>query len=163
MRFSLYDRWGAYLRDLDGVLSASWAQEINGEDSLELEVLGDLSKGHRIVWRDATGTWHEHVVSSVDDTHDSDGPPTSKAWCELSTCELRGDYVVDKRPGVSSGGTSAREAMEAALGGTRWSVGTVDVSRRASASLYHQSAWRSVWARAPSHGRSRSAAYGLLS
>lgn len=143
-RIAVFDRFGGHLFDLADVLSATWVQEINGEDSVTVQTRQPLAKGMALVWRDATGRWHEHVVSSVDEEHSLDGGPLLTVWCELSTCELRGDYVVEERPGVQTGKASARTAMESALKSTRWAVGPVDVATLAGCSMYHESAWDAV-------------------
>lgn len=144
LRFTVFDRFGGHLFELTDVLACTWLQEVNGEDSLTVETRQPLAKGMRLVWMDATGRWHEHAVSSVEEVHGSGDVPVLSAWCELSTCELRGDYVVDKRPGVSTGKASARSAMESALESSRWQVGTVDVAALAGCSMYHESAWDAV-------------------
>ena len=74
VRFAVFDRWGAQLATLTDVLSAEWAEELNGEDTVSVETLWPLAKGQRIVWRDAWGEWHEHTVASVAQSHDGDGP-----------------------------------------------------------------------------------------
>ncbi len=142
-RFTVFDRHGSHLFDLaePDVLGAVWSQEINGEDSITLTCKRELSKGWRVVWRDARNAWHEHVVGSADAVHDSSGSPLWECWCELSSCDLRGDYVVNKRPGVGTGGTTAASALRDVLEHTLWEPGTVDVGGKASASLYHMSAW----------------------
>lgn len=142
-RLVLYDRWGTQISDVGGVIALTRTEEVNGEDSLTVTTTGQLSKGQRIVMRDRTGTWHEYVVSSLAETHDSSGSPAVEAWCESSVSELRGDYITDLRPGVSVP-CSARQAMEAALSPSRWEVGTVDVPGTAGASLYHVSSYKAL-------------------
>lgn len=136
MRFNLYDRFDRPLGVVNGLVSASHTDELNGEDSLTLVTVERcLSKGNRIIWRDRWGTWHEHIVSEVTDIH-TDGKLYFQAYCENSLVELMLDYVEDRRPQD----VSATVALERALSTSRWVVGTVDVTTIASASLYHVSA-----------------------
>ena len=135
VRFALFDRWGAQLRTLTDVASAVWTEELNGEDTLALKSAEPIEKGQRIVWCDGLGTWHEHTVASVEQSHDDDGLWYS-AVCENSVSELYGDWHSDRR----LQGATAQAALSAALEPTRWQVGTVSVPGTNSASFYRESA-----------------------
>lgn len=135
VRFVVFDRWGAQLATLTDVLSAEWAEELNGEDTVSIEALWPLAKGQRVVWRDAWGDWHEHTVASVTQSHDSDGPVVYSATCENSISELYGDYIMDKRPENQTASYSLTEAIR----GSRWAVGTVDVTGTNSVNFYRES------------------------
>lgn len=144
-RMTVFDRWGNFVSELSDVLAATWTQEINALSTLEIQTRQELQKGQRIVWRDDMLTWHEHIVTSTDYVHDSGDVPILTAYCVDSLSELSGDYIVDKRPGVSvQGGVGARVALESALEDTRWTVGTVEVATMDGQSLYHESAWDAV-------------------
>lgn len=134
MRFILLDRWGSQIRTITGISSATWTEELNGEDTLEIVTTCELAKGQRVVWCDQQGVWHEHIVASVTAEH-SGGAPSYAATCENSISELYGDWVSDKRP---SG--SASVALRAALETSRWTVGEVTVDGSHSASFYRTSA-----------------------
>lgn len=138
-RFVVFDRWGAYVRDMSDILKAEHTEQLNGADTLLLETTEELVRGQRVVWRDTTGAWHEHIVSVVEEQRDGAGEPLISATCRSSVCELEGDYVVDVRP---QGG--AENALTRALSASRWGVGTVDVSGTASIVLYHMSAYAAV-------------------
>lgn len=140
-RLIWFDRWGSYLGEIkqDMLLDATRKIELNGEDSITLTTTQPIAKGNRILWQDGQGYWHEFVVSSIEETHDNSGEPVSVVWCESSLCELRGDYIVNKRPGVSSGGVLESVALEQALDGTRWTAGTCEPTALSGASLYHVS------------------------
>lgn len=142
-RFTVYGRWGNGLFELTDVLAATWTQAINELDTLEIKTRQAVAKGNAIVWQDSKGIWHEHLVSSVEAEHSTASTaPVNTVYAENSLCEIRGDYVVNKRPGVGvTGGATASEALAAALSASRWSVGAVDVATKASASLYHTTAW----------------------
>lgn len=142
-RFTVYDRWGNGLFELTDVLAATWTQAVNELDTLEIKTRQAVAKGNAIVWQDSKGIWHEHLVSSVEAEHSTASTaPVNTVYAENSLCEIRGDYIVNKRPGVGvTGGATASEALAAALSASRWSVGAVDVAAKASASLYHTTAW----------------------
>lgn len=97
MRLILMDRWGGQIRTLTDVLSATWTEELGGEDALELKTATPVAKGNRVVWLDAQGLWHEHIVSEVEQAH-AEGAPTYRATCENSISELYGDFVEDRKP-----------------------------------------------------------------
>lgn len=139
MTFYVFDRWGRQVATLDDVVSAVHTDELNGEDSLTLTLIGDvLAKGMRIVWRDKFGTWHEHVVSELTVEHGIDGVSTT-AYCENSIAELLTDYIVEREPTGSAAAVLGR-----ALESTRWSVGTVEVSGTNHTSWYHVSAYEAL-------------------
>ena len=142
----VFDRFGSYVADLDpaDVFEATRHAVINGEDSLSVSTTARLAKGQRVVWRDARGLWHEHVVAGGDEAHDSGRAEVGTYYCESSWSELRtAPLVIDKRPGLQSP-VSARAALESALDGTRWGVGEVDVTTLAGTSWYHVSPWDAV-------------------
>lgn len=135
MRFTVFDRWGKQTGVVANVIEAVHKDELNGEDSLTLLMPScDLAKGQRIVWRDKRGIWHEHTVSDVTDTH-ANGELYAAVYCENSIAELFTDYIEELRPYD----VTASTALQKALSGTRWQVGTVDVTGTASASFYHTS------------------------
>ena len=142
----VFDRFGSYVRDLDpaDVFEATHHAVINGEDALSISTTERLAKGQRIVWRDARGLWHEHVVAGGDEAHDTGTSEVGTYYCESSWSELRtAPLVIDKRPGLQSP-VNARAALESALEGTRWGVGEVDVDTIAGTSWYHVSPWDAV-------------------
>ena len=145
-RLMVFDRFGAYVRDLDpaDVFEATHHAVINGEDALSISTTERLAKGQRVVWRDERGLWHEHVVAGGDESHDSGRSEVGTYYCESSWSELRtAPLVIDRRPGLQSP-VNARAALESALEGTRWGVGEVDVDTLAGTSWYHVSPWDAV-------------------
>lgn len=136
--FFIYDRWGSQIGTLQNIAKAVHAVEVNGEDSLTLEVIGDaLAKGQRIVWRDKFNVWHEHIVSEIEVRHEDEIITT--AYCENSISEIALEYIVDKNP---SG--SATALMNVALANSRWTTGTVSVSGSYKTSWYHISAYEAL-------------------
>ena len=145
-RFIVYDRFGAFVKELapEDVFSAVRTAQVNGEDGLEVSTSDYLVKGQRVVWRDGMGLWHEHIVAGGDEAHDTGRSAVGTYYCENSWAELRtAPLIVDKRPGSQSPAT-AQAALEAALEGTRWEVGECDVQRLAGTSWYHVSPWAAV-------------------
>lgn len=140
MRFALYDRWGNQLKTLSSVLRATWTEELNGEDTLEIVADEAMAKGQRVVWCDGRGLWHEHTVASVSESHDDDGSVRTTAVCDNSIGELYGDWHADRRPENAT----AAEALAAALEPTRWEVGTVTVDGANSTNYYRESAREAV-------------------
>lgn len=135
MRLILMDRWGGQIRTLTDVLSATWTEELGGEDALELKTATPVAKGNRVVWLDAQGLWHEHIVSEVEQAH-AEGAPTYRATCENSISELYGDFVEDRKPRDEVAATALAGILET----TRWEVGTVSVKGSASTNFYRASA-----------------------
>lgn len=140
VRMILFDRWGTQLGTLSGVTKAEHAEELNGEDSLTVETDTPVAKGQRIVWCDTDGTWREHTVASVAQSHEDDGPVRYKAECENSISELFGDWLDDKRPENAT----ASQALSAALEPSRWEVGTVTVTGSHSTNFYRESSREAV-------------------
>lgn len=142
-RVTAFTRFGDPLGDLTGIVEMKWSEEINGEDKLTVTMFGTPpAKETRLVWRDRWGTWHEHVVTNIETSH-ADSRPTSTVYAVSSISELAQDYVVEKRPGLRTP-VPAASALADALETTRWGVGSVDVSKRAGASLYHCSAYEAL-------------------
>lgn len=137
--FYLYDRWGNQIDTITDVLQAVHKDELNGEDSLTLEVVGrSLEKGQRIVWRDKFRVWHEHIVNDLDIRHEQ-GQMITNAYCENSIAELLTDYVVDKRPTGS-----AQVALVRALEDTRWTSGVVTRDGYGQTNWYHVSVYEAI-------------------
>lgn len=137
--FFIFDRWGNQIGTLDNIISAKHIDEINGEDSLTVEVIGDsLVKGNRIVWKDKFGTWHEHIVSDFE-VHHAQGYVYTSAYCENSIAELLDVYIVDKRPSAT-----AAAMLEMALVDSRWINGVAEVSGSKRTSWYHISAYEAI-------------------
>lgn len=145
-RFIVYDRFGAFVKELapEDVFSAVRTAQVNGEDGLEVSTSDYLVKGQRVVWRDGMGLWHEHIVAGGDEAHDTGRSAVGTYYCENSWAELRtAPLIIDKRPG-SQVASTAEAALETALDGTRWEVGECDVTRLAKTSWYHVSPWAAV-------------------
>lgn len=131
--FTRFSRWGDNLGRLT-VSAATHADALDGTDELKITCAEDLVKGDRIVWIDLQGACHEHIVDTIDRTHDDDGAPKTQAVCINSVNETWDDWLDDKRP---SGSVSV--ALASILADTRWEVGTCDQGGSASRTFYHES------------------------
>lgn len=140
IQFYVFDRWDNQKGIIADWIEAVHSDEVNGEDSVTIQVREhDLVKGDHLVWQDKQGTWHEHIVNGIEDTHDSEGV-MSEIYAENSIAELFVAWNDDLR----NQSTTAQVALEKALSGTRWQVGTVSVNKVASCNFYHQSARQSI-------------------
>lgn len=87
MRLLHYSNWGAHLgrlRAADPVRKAV----INGDDALTLSTDARIARGDRLLWSD--GTWHEHVVSAVEESHGELAEVTARvSWQH----DLRLNYI----------------------------------------------------------------------
>ena len=132
--FTRFDRWGRNLGRI-AYTAATHEEGLDGTDELKITCEGDFAKGDRIVWADAQGAVHEHIVDEMERVHDDEGRPYTSLTCINSVAELWDDYIEDKRP---SG--SAAVALASILAATRWEVGTCDLEASASHTFYHLSA-----------------------
>lgn len=130
----LFDRWDERVGVLATLGSVTHAEELGGEDTLELACAKAPGKGDRIVWRDPeSGAWREHEVVRTDEAEGG----LCRVYAESSLCELLRDYVEEEQL-VSR---TAAQAMAAVLSHTRWSPGEVGVGdARRGALLYHTNA-----------------------
>lgn len=136
--FTRFSRFGVNLGRLH-VTSATHSEALDGTDEIKVACSDDVNKGDYIVWTDAQGVSHEHIVDDVNRTHGEDGTLETTFTGVNSIAELWDDWTDDKRP---TGQVAT--ALSSVLSGTRWTVGTCDVTASASAVLYHQSVRESV-------------------
>ncbi len=121
------------------VTAASWTDALDGTDEINITCADDVNKGDYIVWVDAQGKTHEHIVDDVSRKHGESGTLETTFTGVNSIAELWDDWTDDIRP---SGQVAT--ALQRVLNGTRWTVGTCDITNSASVVLYHQSARESV-------------------
>lgn len=139
MIVQVYNRWDSFVGSIaqDDLLTFIHTDELNGEDSVEIQTVFHLREGYRLVWRDLLGKVHEHVCQDPKALHAGACVIYSDTALN-SICETFGDYIEDKRPYSYT----FQKALEVALAPTRWSVGKVDVTGKVSSGLtfYHTSA-----------------------
>ena len=147
-RVLLYDQKGnpegELSKDAGTLLSCTRSEEINGEHSLTLTTQRHLEVGTRALTHHSDGRWREWVVDEPEETHDT-GEHAIGTYhlCWSLQYDLQTVYGSIRELGMLAPAT-ARQAMEAALDGTRmWEVGTVDVATRASSVVMNNdsSAW----------------------
>lgn len=136
--FTRFSRWGVNLGRLD-VTAATHTEALDGTDEIKVTCSDDVNKGDYIVWVDAQGKTHEHIVDDASRTHGEDGTLRTEFTGVNSIAELWDDWTDDVRP---SGQVAT--ALARVLTGTRWTVGACDVTASASVVLYHQSARESI-------------------
>ena len=103
-------------------------EELNGEDTLEVECREVPAKEDGNVWR-------EHVVVRTDEPLEG----VCSVYAESSLCELLDDFIEEQHL-VSK---TARQALAIVLAPTRWTVLSCDVAGTAGCVLYHVNA---LWA-----------------
>lgn len=98
--------------------SATHEEDLDGTDKLTVITRQDPQKRERLVWKDASGRWHEHMVDNTRRTH-STAKPRTEAVCSNSVAELFGAYT---------SGTVLRASVQSIvstlLANTRWTAGT---------------------------------------
>ena len=136
MRFTLFDRWGNPLGDIQSVLDAKRTRGTDGTDTLDITVIGEINKDERIIFRDSMGRWAEYICQ-YPETERSSGRPVTIAYCSGSVCELSKVYIEDRR----NRGATASACLTKALDGTKWKVGTVQTgltTHQADLAFYHE-------------------------
>lgn len=118
-KFLLYSRWWVQLGELE-VLGAEHRQQINGEDSLSLDLTQPLSKGDRVLWTDGRD-WREHVVDEEGQEHDEG--ETFSATCVWS---LQADLSLKHVRQWVAHDVSLAEVVSTLLDGTSWEPGTLE-------------------------------------
>ena len=136
MRFTLFDRWGNPLGDIQSVLDAKRTRGTDGTDTLDITVIGEINKDDRIVFRDSMGRWAEYICR-YPETERSSSRPVTTAYCSGSVCELSKVYIEDRR----NRSATAEACLAKALDGTKWKVGTVQAgltTHQADLAFYHE-------------------------
>lgn len=144
----LFDRRDGYVCDLEA-LSASWVENLDGEDTVTVSTTQAVAKYDRLVWRDWTGAWHEHVADEPQVSRTGSGVPVytvafRTALYDLDACHVAALYKPTAK--------TAQEVLAHLLSGTRWQVGDCTGLGKASASFYHVSALEAVRAVAETWG-----------
>ena len=95
-------------------------EDLDGSDKLTVNCKSGISKRDRLVWKDAGGTWHEHIVDMTERAH-AGSMAVTEATCSGSISELFG---VLAQGGKSQG--SCKKVLGMLVSGTRWTAGNCD-------------------------------------
>ncbi|MFC4075216.1 phage tail spike protein [Salinithrix halophila] len=125
-----------------GIYYDGWEdEEINGTHSLTFSVPADrpdsahVIEGNLAMIEDRTGAYRLFEIVSLDEYHDEEGTLYKEAYCEdQGISELNDEAVIDVRPFS----TTARNALERVLNGSRWRAGTVTVTKIAGMNGYYE-------------------------
>lgn len=129
-----FDRWDERVGILTPAGAVTHAEEIGGEDSIDLDCAAAPQKGDRLLWRDPEGgQWREHVVTRTSERMGG----LCHVHAEWALGELLRDYVEEEQL-VSR---TAAQAMAAVLSHTRWGMGEVSVgTAKRGCMIYHTNA-----------------------
>lgn len=132
MRVSVFDHQDRYVKSIgpSELLVFAHRDELNGEDSLSISTTSELRQGYRLVWRDRSGEFHEHVCQDPQALRDY-GAPIYTDTALNSICETLYDRIEDKRPYSQTYAIALQSALEP----TRWAVGTCDQPGTVSSGL----------------------------
>lgn len=128
------------IKALPDVWFVQHTEELNAESVIEFFSLKPVDKYEHVLYQDANSTWHEFVVSGVDERHEQNGDLHYIIYAESVLTELSGDWIEDRR----IVNLPASTALERALSGTRWSVGTVDALGNGTVNFYRESAYSAL-------------------
>lgn len=143
-RFMVFDRASAPLFDLDlDMMCGEGAvryEKLNGEHKLDITTTQRLEEGMRILSKDGTGKWREHVIDEPADEHE-DGYLATYGCTWSMQYDLSTEKGGELWPGTYEPIT-AGAALSMVLGNdSAWEVGTVTVSGTAGTSLYDGNRW----------------------
>lgn len=99
--------------------AATHEEDLDGTDKLSVTSTTDLDKRDKLVWQDASGDWHEHMVDHTERTRSGGGART-QSECSNSISELFGVMAPNSIPKMRS---SVKGILSHLLNGTRWKVG----------------------------------------
>lgn len=104
-------------------------EKLNDEHTLTLETTRVLAVGTRVLTRDATGRWREHVVTEPDEGHERGDHATGTYECMWSIQhDLTQSYAEEHaEPGMGSSCGSLEAVLAAIDGQDKWTAGRCDV------------------------------------
>lgn len=147
MRVLVYnhDDTPAFDLPINDIFELIRTETLNGEHNIKITTTHVLTKGQRLLTKDATGKWYEWVVMGADEEHSTGKRPVGTYYCPWSIQHDLMGVMCYKQPGTSGTLVNATRALEDALSETnRWEVGTVDVSKTSSGSMWRMSAWEAL-------------------
>lgn len=135
MRIARFDRFDNYLDDLQDVISAKRTRNVDGTDTIAFTMLGEVTKGDRLVLSSDGGEWYEYIVEQPI-VERADTVPVCSFTAKNSIQELELKFIVDKR----NDKTKVKVALNKILEGTRWSIGELPEDVVTSENYYHVTA-----------------------
>jgi len=147
-RVIVYSRKDEFVCELApaDVFERERTEELNGKHTMSITTTRVLEHGQRVLTRDATGKWREHVVYSVDEAHQSGDRPIGTYGLVWSLQFDLSGVTCDTMPGTQTqGGVAPGTALASLLTHTsRWAVGTVTATTYGAASFYNLQAWEAL-------------------
>lgn len=117
MKIKVFDRHGesvGAIRERE-LFTFVHTDELNGEDSVSITTLFPLSQGHRLLWKDEEGNYHEHICQNPRVTHEL-GIPIYSDIAINSICEMFDNIVED----CSVSDRSVKKIFEQVINCTRF-------------------------------------------
>jgi len=148
-RVLLYTPQDEFIEELnpDFIFVRFRTEQINGEHSLNISTATVLAKETRVLTNDATGTWHEYVVTGEDAEHASGKRAIGSyyaVWSMQHDLQLTTVSGSGSMPGTVTP-VDASTALDAVLMGTsRWARGVVTVTATGGASMDQMSGWEAL-------------------
>ena len=158
MKFIRTNQNGKQLEIVDNIYSMSRTRNVDGTDTMDVECGTHFDKGDRIIFMDSTHHPQEYLLSDMEESREN-GLPVGSYHFTNSWQELASTFIEDKR--VRGG--SPLVALNRALEGTRWSVGTVESGSvpTADISFYHVSAAEAIQDICSTYGLELTTSFGL--
>ena len=125
---------GSNLRRLN-ITSCTHTEAINGEQTLDLKTSDPIKKYDLVIFKNSLNEWNEFVVRGTD--QDRNG---TTAYLEHSSYELHDFIIREKRPENKS----AEFILGEILNGTRWSVGTSEITGSYTLNMYYITAYEAI-------------------
>ena len=132
MRIKVFDRQGENVGTIceRELFAFVHTDELNGEDSVSITTLFPLSQGHRLLWKDEEGDYHEHVCQNPHVTREL-GIPIYSDIAINSICEMFDNIVED----CGTFDHSVRKIFERVISYTRF-TGYCDVDATVPLATY---------------------------
>lgn len=136
----VYDRWGNQVDTIADFQDLAFDDELGSLDNIEFKTPFDtLKKGDYLLWRDEFNEWHEHIVRSVELTHEH-GTVLQKVYAVNSISELNLSYK-DER---DSYGLTNSVAWQRLLEDTRWTLGSCENLGSKNIKFYHETVYSGI-------------------
>lgn len=141
-RVLVYNHLDEPLFELDPtkLIGLTTVEKVNGEHSMTITTMQELSKGQRVFYMDVDGKVREFVVLGDTASHADGGAHTYYCVWSLQH-DLSAAYIKDRRLGNVDNQRPIADALGVVTSTTRWEVGTSDVQTLSSGWFYYTSCW----------------------